>query len=210
VTNILCCYTDINPLTKQSLEQYAPGTEYVDVRNNNLGYWQAIAERWNGSDDLIVIEQDMGVTADTIPALLSCFSNWCVFGYRIYTMKLMYHYGLGCVKFSAHLQQMLPVPYIEENFSDCETCGLDACWHHLDTMLKQILRHNGYNTHVHGEIAHYHNYTGTTCATLRGKGLKLIKREGFEPMVAFENALFMIPEAMHDLSALQEELQMYG
>ena len=197
-------------MTKQSLEQYAPSTEYVNVKDDNLGYWHAISARWNGTEDLIVIEQDMGVTEDTIPALSSCFSNWCVFSYRIYTLNLMYNYGLGCVKFSAHLQQMIPLSYIEENFSVCETCNLAGCWHSLDTMLKQVFRQNGYDTHVHGEIKHYHNYTGTTCSTLRSKGLQLIENEGLPPMVAFENALFMMPEHLHDLSALQEELQMYG
>ena len=132
----------------------------------------------------------------------------CVWLSTLYYELDVTNYGLGCVKFSAQFQQLFPVPHIEENFSVCDICGLDACWHHLDTMLKQVFRQSGFTTHVHGEIAHYHNYKNTKCITQRGKGL--IEREGLEPMVAFENALFMIPEPLHDLSALQEEYQIYG
>ena len=75
-------------------------------------------------------------------------------------------------------------------------------------MLKGVFKKDGFSTHVHGEIAHHHNYTNTKCATIRGKSL--VEHAGLDPMVAFENALFMLPQHLHDMSALQEELQMYG
>ena len=103
MTQILCCYTDIHPATKQALADYAPHAELVDVTGDRFAYWRAIAQRWH--DGLITIEQDIQIGPDTIAELEACPEDWCTFRYRIYTLLL--NVGLGCTKFSARLQEQV-------------------------------------------------------------------------------------------------------
>ena len=153
---VLCCYTDIHPATKQSLEIYAPQAELVDVTNDRFAYWRSIAQRWQ--DGLITIEQDIEISPGTISELENCPEDWCTFRYRIFTLLL--NAGLGCTKFSANMQEKVSWQDIAAEFLDCYWCDDNAhgCWHLLDLSIKAALRHKGFTPHLHDEIVHHHNY----------------------------------------------------
>ena len=95
---MLCCHTgripgdgprDIHrrglyPSAARALARYAPGAELVDVSGDDYGYWKQIRRRWTGQADLILVEQDVEITAAVLPAFDACPGLWCTFRYAFW------------------------------------------------------------------------------------------------------------------------------
>jgi hypothetical protein len=165
VTRILCAPVDMHPLAAAALARYAPGAEIVPIsRLDGAAYWREISQRWDAADDLLIIEQDIEVTAGTISALTGCAEPWCVFAYKSQGWDsdgLPYWktvtYSLGCTKFSCQIQRHVEVPAIQAALDDCpENCH--GRWYHLDCHIGQQLHEAGYQPHVHGMVKHHHDY----------------------------------------------------
>ena len=153
---VLCCYTNMHLATRQSLENYAPQAELVNVSGDRFAYWVAIAQRWH--DGLITIEQDIEINHNTISELKKCPEDWCTFKYRVTTVLL--NAGLGCTKFSAKLQAQVSWQDIADEFTICPWCedNVYGCWHTLDLNIRCALINKGLNPHLHGEVIHHHDY----------------------------------------------------
>jgi hypothetical protein len=137
----------------------APGDlELVEVGWDVSAYWNELRRRWNGEDDLLVVEQDNVIDAETIPSFNACDCKWGCFDYlgppgmdfdgtgngRVLRKSL------GCTRFSAGLQQEIPASMI----SDKEY----FVWHLLDCRVARLLELHGHRPHVHGRVKHMHNY----------------------------------------------------
>lgn len=158
---VLCCYTPerAHPAALAALRLYCPQAELVDVSHSKFAYWAEISRRWNGGEDLIIIEHDNEIRRDTIASLAGCDHDWCSFAYPIYRTRARCTHGLGCTKYSAHAQSLTSVREIEETFRACRECQGKGCWFHLDGRIAAVLKANGIrNPHDHGDVVHYHDY----------------------------------------------------
>jgi hypothetical protein len=175
---ILCAYVKhgLRDETRSSLEQFAPEADLVDVSGHDDNYWNAIAERWIGREDLLIIEQDMVITAETIPSFNACRQKWCSFGYTAVPHLGRVTACLGCTRFSVHLQRHISAEMIVrgayqtqwiQHFMRRDEAArwttknpdIDMPWSCLDVRIARALFVAGYEPHDHGEIAHLHeNY----------------------------------------------------
>lgn len=161
--HIACFYTrTVQANCLEALRRYAPDTEYVHVdKDDSESYAREIAKRWDGSDDLVIIEHDNEITAEVIPSFAACDQPWCSYQYEIFSPPYtrLCDTGFGCTRFSKELQQKI-------SFRDrvlelpCEVCGSPhAYWGELDMRLcTQISDALNIGVHVHGQINHYHPY----------------------------------------------------
>ena len=132
--------------------------ELVETGYDTSAYWWELRRRWNGAEDLLIIEQDVVIDSEVIPSFNVCDDPWCCFQYlgppgmdfdgsgngRILRKSL------GCTRFSAALQQEIPASMI----SDKEY----FVWHLLDCRVARLLELHGHRPHVHGRVKHVHNY----------------------------------------------------
>lgn len=160
---VLCAYTSLHPAAAAALAAYAPDADLVDVSGSKLDYWRAIAERWDGTDDLVIIEQDNEIDERVLPSFAECPEPWCTFSYPIFRTSVDLTIGLGCVRFSAGVQKMASAEKIAEGFALCTACQGGGCWWHLDSRIAELLKYRyGLRQHVHGQIAHHHDYSDFT------------------------------------------------
>ena len=157
---VLFCPVTPHPDAVAAIARYAPQAEQPDVTGNKYAYWREISARWTGEADLIIIEQDIEIAADTIASLEDCPEPWCVFAYPIFRRKIRLRVGLGCTKISAAAQRQVTARAIAEGFALCRDCKGAGCWWHLDGRVSAMLKHAGYAPHVHGDVIHHHDYHG--------------------------------------------------
>ena len=164
---IIFCYTNVpDSRAEAAIRKYAPKAEFVETPGL-FGYNEAISSRWDGSDDLVVIEADKEITAEVVPAFSSCSEPWCTFAYQELPAPYTKHmtYGLGCSKFSAQLQCEIPTEeFIREDlpWTPCRHCDSRGCWNQLDFRMFQAFKEHGVTKpHVHGDIQHHHVYDTT-------------------------------------------------
>jgi len=161
---VICCYhNSVHPLARAALEKYAPQTEYVETKGL-FGYGEAVAERWTGESDLVVIEADKEINADTLPSFEACDKLWCTV--RCMTLPEPYTRhtvnSLAAAKFSAEIQRTVktedficPDPF----WAPCRRCDSQGCWNQLDTRLAiAITPHANGLPCVHGWVNHHHDY----------------------------------------------------
>jgi hypothetical protein len=132
----LCGYTKLWDSTKEALNQYASDAVFVQHdKDDYTGWWREISARWEGTEDLLLVEQDIIIHSQVIPQLCHCKEPWCVFPFPIPSDwdSLQYH-GIGCTRFSAYFQRQVPVELIEAQGGSCWEClGKDPkCWRHID------------------------------------------------------------------------------
>jgi hypothetical protein len=145
---ILCCYANnFTPETQLALDLYAPDAERVDTSGPQHNYWREICKRWDGTDDLILIEQSIEITPEVMPAFSKCEHDWCTFGYNGLFGKL--EQSLGCTKFSAALQRRFPHDVI---------AGPNMVWHLIDFRIGKFFGMHGLTCYVHGSVEHHHDY----------------------------------------------------
>lgn len=155
---VLCCYTKLHPATEKALTEHAPDAVLTDVSGNQHNYWIELEKYWGDPEDLIIIEHDIEITADTIQSFEACDSDWCVFPYqhdeeehpRRLTMSL------GCTKLSERARQVASPENLCRVHVDCFVCHMGvqyeqipACWQHIDAKLAAWLEHNNIHPCIH-------------------------------------------------------------
>ncbi len=162
---IICAHTgNIHPKALEALKKYAPDTEYVDTSGSIFDYNEAVASRWTGKEDLVVIEQDKEITAEVVSAFASCDHFWCSYSYDVfpapYTKEVTF--GLGCSRYSAVVQRLVdpseftgPDPDI---LPQCRHCHGQGCWCYLDSRIAFALWNRMISVEVHGKVNHHHYY----------------------------------------------------
>ncbi len=150
---VLCCYADLHPKTKRSVESYAPTARFVNTSRSPYAYRDALQNWWIGEQDLIVIEQDIEITPDVIKSFTGCRKKWCVYSYQGPPHKGYLYRSLGCTRFSARLQRQIPF----ENF-----IPYSMMYKTVDVNIARVLwTLNGIHPHVHGHVQHHHEYPDT-------------------------------------------------
>ena len=129
----------------------------VNVAGDDYGYWRQIRARWRGTDDLVVVEQDIEIGRGTVVSLAGCPEPWCVFGYTVFG-DIPLVTGLGCTKIGAVAQRAVPAEAVEARFAGCVRCRGAGCWWHIDQVVGGLLRRAGLSPHVHGTVRHLHEY----------------------------------------------------
>lgn len=161
---IICCYSSsVHPKTRQALSLYAPETEYVETKGL-FGYGEVITERWNTGEDLVVVEADKEINAETLPSFAGCNKLWCTS--KCTTNPAPYTRttttSLACTKFSALIQDVVkPADFLGPDpfWAPCRHCDSKGCWRQLDTRLAIAIVPfaNGLPC-VHGWVEHHHEY----------------------------------------------------
>lgn len=176
---VLCCTVTPHPVAAAALASYAPQAEVLDVTGDNYAYWNAIAARWTGERDLIIVEQDIEIGPRTVQVMEGCRQDWCCHAYPIFRTRVRLRVGLGCIKISAAAQRKIPVGKIAEGFSTCAACKGKGCWWHLDGRIAAMLKRAGYFPHVHGDVTHHHDYdTGMVESEDGGRPIEWFFEEG--------------------------------
>lgn len=129
--------------------------QLVDVSGSDDAYWSMLATAWCGSDDLVVVEHDIVPPLGTVYGFDQCPEEWCTCGYLISDTLLVEH-SLGCVRFSALLQNEIP-DAIERAGEQTSTVDPPRSWWSLDYRLDHVLRLAGHRPHVHGRAEHLHS-----------------------------------------------------
>lgn len=163
---IIYCYSSEPPtICVEAIKKFAPEAEFVDTSASIYSYNEAIASRWTGEDDLVVIEGDKEINADVIPSFKSCNHAWCTFGYDVFPPPYVRQVtmGLGCAKFSSQIQKIvLSEEFIcaDPSWISCQYCDGTGCWSYLDTRIYLAILNSRvtFGPHVHGSINHHHSY----------------------------------------------------
>lgn len=167
---VLCCYAgraNLHPRTARGLRLNCPPAwlEMIDTSGSPTDYWDALKEHWTGEDDLVVIEQDIEIHEEVLPSFIKCRQPWCSFAYflRVGQMSCPLGESLGCTKFSAELQQMVPADLIIPDGRH-PWFGLDitmnlAIRKRATSLVPPNIRREGgeLRAHVHGLVQHYHS-----------------------------------------------------
>lgn len=159
----------------RALVEYVPigSLEMVETGYDTSAYWWELRRRWNGEDDLMIVEQDNVITAEVIPSFNACDKPWCVYEYlgppgmdvdgtgegRILRKSL------GCTRFSAELQDKVTAAMISDKDY--------FVWHLLDMRIARLLEMHGYESHVHGAIKHCHRYTTDPEKIFKDRAMRL-------------------------------------
>jgi hypothetical protein len=161
VTRLACLHggtyparTTLDPRVRAALELYAPlaglETEWADTSASLQAYADELERRWDGGQDLIVVEQDKEIFPGTLPDLLGCGELWC--GYTYWCLPepftSMAAGGFGVTRFSARVQRLVPV----SAFRGEGQIGIDRRFHDY------LLSHHGAICHLHGHVVHHHVY----------------------------------------------------
>jgi hypothetical protein len=157
-----------NASAAEAIRKYSPDAEWIDTGKSIFDYNLAIASRWIGLEDLVVIEGDKEITAEVIPSFSDCNDPWCSYSYLVYPepYQKSVRVGLGCTKYSADLQYKIPVDSficndpIGDKWVDCPDCNGTGCWRFLDTRISLAILQSciTFGPHVHGTINHHHEY----------------------------------------------------
>jgi hypothetical protein len=153
---IACFYTDLHPACKNALPA---DTELVWTGDGDDAYWREISKRWDGSDDLLIIEHDIEIHDQVLSQLASCFGDWCVFPYEYgprWDEAPLINKALGCTRFSAQLQREFPTEKIAASVS--ETYGLPPVpfWHSCDLYIRRALTRAGVKECQHRPLVTHH------------------------------------------------------
>lgn len=161
---VICCYSSrIHPKAEKALEKYAPQAELVHTPGL-YGYNEAIAERWTGTDDLVVIEQDKEITAEVLPSFAACGLFWCSYSYKVFPRPYSREVtiGLGCTRFASTIQKIIsPNEFLgpdPQMLATCPDCNGKGCWRYLDSRIAFAVMNARLAVHVHGHIEHHHEY----------------------------------------------------
>jgi len=165
---VLACYNgdSLRSETYDALVKHIPvgALELVNVSGDACNYWHELRNRWTGEYDLVTVEQDNVITAETIPSFAACAEPWCCYEYELEDQR-MCRIGLGCTRFSAELQRTVPVSEISGSAW--------FTWHILDYRVFTTVQRFGFEPHVHGQVEHLHDYNAVTNAI----GLESLRTE---------------------------------
>lgn len=149
---VLFCYANgaAHPAAVRALDLYAPNAIRIDTSGPQQIYWRTICKYWDGTDDLVTIEQDNEITAEVLPSFEACDQDWCTFQYKGLFPGSMLQQSLGCTRYSKEMQRRFPHEMI---------AGPDMVWHLIDFRFGQLFHDlHKMDCHIHGTINHYHDY----------------------------------------------------
>jgi hypothetical protein len=160
---VVCFYSKLAPECKKALGKFAPDCKYEDTSADDYAYWRLLKAHWTGVDDLLVIEQDIEITAEVLPSFDDCEEPWCVYEYKqTYKSSVsMLKEALGCTRFSAELQRTVPFPRAAQwKFLDLAISGEIKMVTFQKTGMVFYPGMKGASglmaSHVHGEVKHHH------------------------------------------------------
>jgi hypothetical protein len=144
----------LDPRVKTALEKYAPQAglevEWIDTSADLQIYADEMEKRWDGIEDLIIVEQDKEIFAETLPSMLSCSELWCSYTFWInpvpHTNLVLG--GFGATKFSVEVQRLVPV----SAFRGETQVGIDRRFYDY------LVANHGTGCHLHGQVLHHHVY----------------------------------------------------
>jgi hypothetical protein len=144
----------LDPRTEAALKKYAPQAglevEWVNTIGSQQIYADEMEKRWNGTEDLIIVEQDKEIFADTLPSLLNCGEPWC--GYTFWQNPEPHTSlvigGFGATRFSAEVQTWFPV----SAFRGDNQVNIDRRFYDY------LIRNHAVGCCLHGHVVHHHVY----------------------------------------------------
>ncbi len=151
----------VHPITRATLADLAPETEFVDVSADDFAYANTFRRLWEDREGFLLIEHDIQPTAGAIAEAGECRCPWSFNSY-VYqrdrasgqaASKLLL--ALGFVRFSADLLRDLP----DAGRQIREFRGVRgaAVWSSLDSAVEITLHRAGYVHHLHAdEVGHHH------------------------------------------------------
>lgn len=164
---ILAPYIRMQPETDQALKAYAPTAVRVSTSLTEYSYYWAVRDHWNQGSSLMVVEQDIVITAEVVSSFSSCEQPWCIYEY-LGRNNEPFAGALGCTKFSAALQAAVVLESIyspelcsgaaDPRFKEVPGGRTGVPWTQLDSWLKGGLWDRGYRLHKHGTVIHLHDY----------------------------------------------------
>lgn len=166
----LFVWTKDFPEAQAAVREHAPDAEIWFTGKGLDNYPRKTGSLW-GQDDLLIVEQDIVLTADVIPSMAACPEPWCVYTYDLGVNKFPMKYGLGCTKFSLDLQKQVPFERVLTHTErPCDWCGphpcpVCPCHGHQDTHIRhELMKDFGVKVspHVHGHLEHLHVFASET------------------------------------------------
>jgi hypothetical protein len=128
-------------------------SEKADYDDSLLRFW--------GTDDLIIVEQDIVPSIEQVQTLADCPESWCGFWYWMrYAADKCPPYqvlnAFGLAKLSLETQKLAP----SESWYKRD----DWAYYNLDSRVASVLIQKGLVFHVHGEVKHNRavDWTGKT------------------------------------------------
>lgn len=173
---VVCLYRSLDPRTKSSLDKYSPvPVDWVETPTVDHGeeaddcYARALEQRWDGDDDLMLVEQDKEIEAGTLEDMEGCSELWCGYTYWMWPSPhtTLAVGGFGVVRFSPQIRKFVPVSEFEGAWQQ----GIDRRFY--DTVKERY----GAVMHIHGHVVHHHVYEPRSehlhrhIANLRSQGL---------------------------------------
>lgn len=156
-------YTSLRPETAEALDASGLPREEIQVDDGD-GYCRLLSDLWEAGETFAVVEQDIVVSPETLPALAGCTGDWCGFPFPYLASDA--YYGLGCVKFSAALLARIPDAMGRVALMHDETHP-PRHWCRLDGWLQQVLRESGEKRCEHmPPVGHLHRYPSHGCVTV--------------------------------------------
>ena len=141
---VLCPFVSLHPKADEALRDHAPNADRIDVSESDFDYFDAILRRWTGDQDLMICEQDIALHVDVIPGFIACRRPWCLHTYDHMTLGHFIDTGLGCVRFTAELQQAVPFAMVLK-----AEAPVPGSWRHLDGQIAATMASYGMERHVH-------------------------------------------------------------
>lgn len=104
---------------------------------DGLGYWRALKELWGEPGDLVLVEHDIIIRSDVLPAFEACSEPWCVFGYPHHGSQTLLTTSLGCVRWREAMKDLFPT--LMDEVGKMELGGRPGHWSRLDDAIAEAL-----------------------------------------------------------------------
>jgi hypothetical protein len=154
-----------HPKCLKAAKANAPMVKVINTGETIFSYWETISFHWQGTDDLLLIEQDIELPDGAIESFENCPEPWC--SYR-YSAPGVFDWGLseslGCTRFRKEAQLAVSAAEIAGSTLTLwpghavpSTVG-KIIWNRIDWRISTHLKANGFRVHVHGDARHYHPY----------------------------------------------------
>lgn len=160
-----------DPRAEAALATHCPEYESrqipVEPDATARAYHDLLSELWAAGEDFCLVEHDIEIRADVLPAFESCPEPWCTFPYlgrpyKHYPVPVL-RVALGCTRFRSEflktnagvLEAMLPGP--------ASSPRNPRHWRRCDSLLASALQRRGFRAHEHEpHVVHHHDYANET------------------------------------------------
>lgn len=154
---VACFYRTLDPRAEAALRNYSPvPVDWVETPGPDIGpeakdfYARELEKRWDGTDDLMLVEQDKEIGPNTLRDMDGCPELWCGYTYWMYPEPhtALSIGGFGAARFSSRVREMVSVAEFEGHFQK----GIDRRFYDI------VKERYGVVMHIHGHILHHHVY----------------------------------------------------